>query len=755
MNHSDLTPVDGGRNFPVAAHFDPPPARRIYPLERDPDPAQGSLLYYTGLLRKHKWTLLAAAFIGAALGYLVTLAQTPVYRARVSLEILPLNENFLNMRDVSPTAGTPYSPEVDLQTHAKLLQSESVLAAVIEKLKLGERAPEPSPGMAGAIRAALRLSPPPTLEPAEEQLRMASRNLTVRLHPNTRLVEGFYESSDPRLAADFANALGDVYIEKNLQARWQTTQQTGEWLTRQMQDLKGKLERSDAQLQAYARAHNLQFTSDQRENVAEEKLRQLQQELSRAQNDRIEKQSKFELVSSSPADALPEVVDNQTLREYRVKLADLNREIAELSAVFTPSYPKVRKLQAQAASMRASLEKERGNIVNRIRHEYEAARRRENLLASNYAVQSRLVAEQGGHISRYNLLKRETDTTRQVYESMVQRVREASVASALRASNIRVVDRARPPAVPHSPRGLLNTTLGLLAGVLAGFVLVVMRERADRRVQDPGETVRCLNAVELAVIPTVKPEHANGALAQTDQAFPSISAPRHMPLLSSPSRPSAYAESFRAAVTSILFSGQNGSHPKVLVITSAGPDEGKTTVTCNLAVALAEVNRRVLVIDGDLRKPRLHEIFGVENAAGLSDCLRESGPPRLAPENTPVANLRVLPAGSAGNTHLLYSPRLAQLIEHARQEADVVLIDTPPMLQMADARVLARCADAAILIVRADRTTFDAALLARRRFAEDGTKVLGTILNDWNPAKTGAYAYRDYYESYERYYSKA
>lgn len=775
MSHFELPPGDARHDLvPLEEYSSPSPFLYTGPPRNEAAEAEdpsGNALYYLHVVSQHKGALLLAAFLGAAMGYLSTLPQTPVYQARTLIEIQGINENFLNMRDVNPTSsGVSYSPEFDLQTQVKILQSQSLIDAVIAQVARQHPniAEQPLSGQAGAWRSALGLKAPTAESERDRILRLAAESLKVRVQPNTRLIEAFVSSTDPQLAADFANTLADSYIEKSLEARWQATQNTGDWLTRQMHELKAKLEKSEDQLQGYARATGLQFTSE-KDNVAEERLKQLQQELSRAQGDRIAKQSRYELAVHSPPDALPEVLDNSSLKEYQVKLADLRRQTAELSSTLTPSNPRVVKLEAQIVSLEATLVKERVNIVQRIKNEYEAAKRREALLSVDYATHAKFMSDQSGQIVHYNILKREVETTRQIYESMLQRVKEAGVAAALRASNVRIIDRAKAPSRPYTPRPVLSTTGGLLAGVLLSFAFVLVRQRADHSIHEPGESVPFLQASELGVIPSTEADGGSilqriqrpdgnagsrvlGDLAPAGDEAPMV--PRDPALLSRiPS--SAYADSFRAAVTSILFSGANGDRPKVLAVTSSCPGEGKTTVVSNLAIAFAEINRRVLLIDGDLRKPRIHQIFGVANNTGFSDCLREAGRVRILARETAFPNLLVLPSGSSYRTQLLYSSRLAQLIGLARDQVDIVLIDTPPMLQMADARALGRCSDAVILVIRAAHTTVEAATMARQRLAEDGIRVLGTILNDWNPKNTRAYGYGKYYKSYKRYYEGA
>jgi capsular exopolysaccharide synthesis family protein len=728
------------------------------------EPGPGLLLEYWDILRRHRGTLVLIAFLGLLSSLLLTLPQTPIYQARASLEIENLNENFLNMRDVSPTGneGVSYPPQYDLQTQVKILQSESVLERVIAKLNLEKKLlAEKNRGRLSAWRNALGLPESRPDSPREEVLRLVTKNLKVSTEASTRLVEILYDSKDPQLAADFVNTLTTEFIQQNLEARWKTTQQTGEWLTRQMEDVRIKLEKSEDELQSYAHASGLLFTSE-KDNIAEEKLRQLQEELSKAQADRVGAQSKYELASTASPESLPEVLDDKTLGEYQVKLTDLRRQLAELSSSLTPAHPAVNKVQAQIAALESALEKERTNVIQRIRNEFESAQRRENLLARNYASQARLVSEQAAKVAHYNILKREVDTNRQLYDSLLRNVQEAGMTSALRASNIRVVDSAQPPTRPYKPSLVLNSALGLLAGALFGFAFVVMRERADRSIQAPGEAALSLGVPELGVIPSADAERSrcfayyHNAKVIEDKRPENGKRSGQVELVTWQRKPSVLADCFRAALASILYSGQNGGRPRVIVLTSANPREGKTTVASNLALAAAEIGQSVLLIDGDLRKGRLHEIFQVSNAWGLSDLLAGKKPPE-GRERMVIATgcgyLFLLPAGSpAPNiSGLLYSPRAPEFLTRVRQEFHTVIIDTPPMLQMPDARVLGRLADGVILVVRSAQTTRETAAAATQRLMEDGTRVLGTILNEWDPRKTShaGYAYRYPYYHYE------
>jgi capsular exopolysaccharide synthesis family protein len=397
-------------------------------------------------------------------------------------------------------------------------------------------------------------------------------------------------------------------------------------------------------------------------------------------------------------------------------------------------------VQAQLTAVEAAFQKKRANIIARVRNEYNAAMRQEQLLSRDYSTQSRLVSAQGDKITRYTNLKHEVDATRQLYDAMVQRVREAGVASALRASEIRVIEPATPPLNPFRPNLFYNLALGWFSAVLLGVTVIIARARSDHGVQGPGETSAYLQVPELGVIPA---GNAVGAVRQP--LWPGRGEARRLELTMCEQRQSIMAESFRLALTSILLSEPNGTRPHVIALSSANPGEGKTMVTCNLAIALAESRGPVLLIDGDLHRPRLHEVFDVDNDLGLVEAL--AGAP-LNLRQTKIPNLHLLTSGKRQAEGVFFASDFHQLIRQVKGQFNTVLIDTPPLLQVADARLIARRADAVILVV-AQHTPRDAVLLARQWLAEDGSALLGTILNNWN-AKGAAYGYQKY-----RYYGNS
>jgi succinoglycan biosynthesis transport protein ExoP len=767
--------------------FSPHTARRpgVYRYVESPSaevaasPGYDNLVDYWHILFRHRKTLLTFALVGLLGAIVISLTLTPIYRVRTSLEI---QGNLLETKGPNDSTAGYASPESYVETQVKLLQSESLLEHVIDKLKLQQ---QPATGWRAFASRVLHIfessksvqylrpdsnkivvgaSPLPE---REKLIRQIESNLTVRTSGNSRLLEVLYESPDPKGAADFANTLVSEFIELSQEARWKSAEGTAEWLTNHLNIMKAQLEQSEAQLQDYARTSGLTFTSE-KENLAENRLKELQDELSKAQADRIANQAKFEGAKSKPADSLPEILEDPTMREYRQKVTELQRQYAELSATLTPEHYKLQRVQAQITELRSEMQKERTNVLRRVGNEYTAALRRETLLSRAHTEQEKVVADQSEKAIHYDTLKRDVDSNRRLYEVMLQRVKEASLATAMRDSNVLIVDRARPPLLPYRPSLPMNSGIGLFSGMLLGFGFVLLRERLDHKIRVPGDALTYLNLPELGAIPLAElpatqqiskglyARHTLSAPSQRDQ----VSSPDDCPELATWQRkPSLLAECVRTTLISILLPGQNGDHPRVVVLTSPCPGDGKTTVASNLSIAMAEIRQKVVLIDGDLRRPRLHKVFGISNDWGLSDVLRAD----TALETVPIANLvcktkvsgLYVMAGGRGtitSSTLLYSARMTGLLDRLRSEFDMVLVDAPPVIHLADARVLGRLADGVILVIRAGQTTAESALFASQRFAEDGTRVLGTVLNSWVPTNSGRYGYGSYsdYQAYVR-----
>ncbi len=565
------------------------------------------------------------------------------------------------------------------------------------------------------------------------------------------------------MAADYANTLAEEFISERLESHWQATQRTSEYLTRQLEELKVRLVASEDELQKYAKATNLQFTSEQgNQSVSEQKLGQLQTELSTAQEDRIAKQSRYELAEKAPIDTLPEVLDDDSLKAYHQKLADAKRQLADRMVIYTAEDPGVKKIQSTINSIESDMGKVRGRILDKIHSELVVAQTRETLLSQAVSAQAGLASDDASKAVHYNILKREVDTNREVWESLLQRVKEAGISAAMRSSNFRVVDPATPPSIPIKPSLRQGVMAGMVLGMFAGIGLVFMKENMDHSIALPGETSYYLGSPELAVVPARSLERSSWKMFGRGSPQKRLSAQEAMVERSAFNRAdSMVAESFRVALTSLLFANKQTGPPKAIAISSPGPSEGKTTVACNLAISYAEINWRVLLIDGDMRRPRMHGIFDVDNEKGLAPLLDRNEPTEpadvaAAVRQTAIANLSVMPRGKLRSTviNLLYSPRFAEVLQIARKEFDVIIIDTPPMLHLPDARAIAHLTDGVVFVVRSGKTLRDTVITARERFRQDGIPILGSILNDWNPREIGYYGHDNYEDYRSSYYGK-
>lgn len=739
---------------------------------------RGQFLEYLQIVRRHLLFILALALAGVGVGALLSAMKSPQYRARTTLDIQAFNENILNMNRNATTESAPAnSPgEAYIQTEIKLIQSESMTKRVIGKLKAQSEIPV-SKNLTSALAAwtnNLGESHSPQaasdLSPArrEQGLLAIGRNLKVRTLGTTRIVEVLCDGEDPRLAADFCNTLANEYIAQNSDIRLQTTEETVEWLSHQLDSLRSKLSQSEEKLEESAKASGLVFEIDDH-SVSQDKLRLLQGEVSEAKADRIKKQSLYEMASASPADGVSGLTDG-TLREYEMQLTELQRKRAALLTTLTPEHFQVKELDSQIRLLQSTIQNERDSLLNQISEDYHAAQRREKLLTDDYDSQISGISDLAAKAVQYNMAKREVESGRQLYEAMLHRVEELGVASAMRASTIRVVDRASVPAKPFTPNWPGNCAGGAIAGCFFGFGFAFVKSRSDRSIKEPGDAVSWLNVRELGVIPAApasSPFETRRLKSHFTFARPLESPRSHAGIVTIRDlrvqdqlefvtlyrKHTVISESFAATMNSILFAHWNNRSANVLVFTSPEAGDGKSTITSNLAIALAQIGRKVLLVDGDLRRPRLTHVFRMSDDPGLIGFLKSEDPIQLDSvrkivHSTPIPNLFVLPAGDADQfeSKLLHSSRMSELIAILRNDFSDVLIDTPPMMQISDARVFGQLANGVLLILRAGKTSLETAVAAQRYLMEDGTKVLGTVLNDWNPRHSSKF------RQYERGY---
>jgi succinoglycan biosynthesis transport protein ExoP len=750
-------------------------AQPIMPLPAPP-PESGGLLDYIRVFRRNAGLIFGVALGAALLGYISTLPQKPVYRAKTTMEIQSPNENFLNVKDLDPGTTDAVSDSY-VETATRILKDDTLLERTALRLGVQFRPEQLGPSTRfreWAAQVGLGRWVKPHTPSRDEAIARIRENLSINNAPQSHLVEIQYDSIDPKFAAEFANGLASESIEQNLDARWEAAQKTAEWLAKPIAELKANLAHSAAALQNYAGNAGLILNDDKGSTAAEEKFRQIQQDLSSAQADRALKQSKYEIAQAAPLESLPDVVDQGTLRDAQGRLTELKRQEAELAATFTPTYFKLKNVRAQIAQLDTIVHRERTSVLERIQNDYQSAARREKLVQIDYQEQAKLVSQQAAKAIQYETLKRELETNRTLYEAMLEKVKEAGIVSTIRASNIRIISLARVPSSPVKPMPLFNAAAGFLAGLFLCTAFVLIRDQTDRRIRAPGEAASYLNLLELGTIPSRKlerriPERTRVVVKLEGRATRDASGLRAwqwvrrkpVRLADWGDEGSILAESFRSTLASLWFAGKRGKQLRVFVVSSPAAHEGKTTMTTNLGIALANTNRRVLLVDGDLRRPQLHKVFDLDNGFGLANILEGERPVEdyLFAElfqPTSIEGLFVLTSGvgAANIASLRYQDRLTDLLLRFRLEFHAVLIDSPPALELSDARILGGLSDGVILVFRAGKTSRDVAAATLRRFHEDGIPVLGSVLNDWNP-KDAPYGYANAYASYRYSYGGA
>jgi succinoglycan biosynthesis transport protein ExoP len=741
------------RALPESNSFEEPAHPYFMETGERPDES-GGLLDHWRILVRHKTAILACSLGGFLLGILIGLPLKPVFRANTTLEVLNVNEDFMNMRPSQPavTGGDSDSLSEE-ETQATLLQSTQLLDRVTASLD-----PNPIPPAQFATsgwRKWLHLKEGPKPTDRERLLDAAASSIKVTNTPRTRILDISVDSTDSQLALEFTNALVQEFIKQNIDARWKSTQQTGDWLSHEINDARNRLQNSEDLLQAYARSSGLFFIDGEKQtSVATEKLQEIQQQLSSATADRIAKQSVFELARKSPPDTLADVLNDASLQSLSARLDDATRQVASLSAVYNPGYAKLQQAQAEVASLREAFTSRRADLLRRIETDYQAAMRREKLLSATYDAQAREVAGQDQRAVQYNILKREVDSNQQLYDTMLQQMKQASIATALHASNVHVVYPAFLQDRPVFPNFKINAGLGLFIGFLSSVGFIFIRDQTDRTLRHPGDVKQWASLPELGTIPRLPCDVNQGTrrlFAKGAQKQKSLTGDRaliaggryNLSNLDEISRkPIVVPEAFHSTLTSILLAGENPANGRVLVFTSAGPADGKTSVVSNIAIAAAASGKKVLLVDADLRRPRIHDIFGLKNEAGMAELLGSGGDCNRWPElvqSTKMTGLSIITAGKPNQRAgvLFYSPSFSILLTKWREQFDLILLDTPPALPITDARVIAFLADGVVLVARAGQTTRDALLAIQERLAEDRIQLLGCILNDWDPRHAG------------------
>jgi succinoglycan biosynthesis transport protein ExoP len=738
IGDSKIVPRDPGSNGHVEILS--PTASRIPPLELSP--REPHLYDYLLILRKHQWLMLSFLVAVVTIVSIATFRMKPVYVASAKIEIDRENTNILPFQGADS-----YDLMIDLdnyiETQSRVLTSETLALQTIRNLSLAGTPEFSGNGSSEAIATG-------SLEnqklPPEIGAFLA--NLTVRRVPNTRLMEVSFESTDPRMAALILNAHLKNYIEENYKSRYEATASASKWLQDELTELSEKVRKSeDARIQ-YERNNQI-WAVDDKNNVTTERLADLNKQLTDAQSESLKKQALYEFAKTGDVDAVPQLRDNGTILEMQRKHADLAVQYTDLVNQYGPNYPKVQRLQAQMKEVDDQMARERKGILAQLESEYREAKQHEDLLVHALDLQKSEVNAMSEKMIQYNILKREAEANKALYDSLQTKLKEAQISSGLKSSNIRIVDPAMIPATPSRPAKTRNIALAFLVGLVGGIGLALLREYLDNTVKTPDDVETLTRLPSLAVVPAF----GEGAIkTKRNGLFGMASGNGHdkrIELVAQHLPKSQMSEAFRALRTALLLS-QPDHPPQVILVTSALPREGKTTAAANLAVTLAQLGDKTVLVDADLRKPGVGRLLNLGSGkyAGLSSYLAGVSSLDLVTVPHPsIPNLAAIPTGPLppNPADLLSSNRLSDAITELRKSFKFIVIDSPPIMAATDAVILSVQTDGVLLVVRSGETPKEAFTRTRDLLVSVKCHLLGVVLNAVDSHAP------DYYYSY-RYY---
>jgi succinoglycan biosynthesis transport protein ExoP len=720
-------PEDFHRSLPALAE----PGRSLEPVRLpgpggfEPDFGDPSmpLQHALWVCKRHRWRI--AAFVAASVlaTLLVSLRLQPVYEATATIDVDRQMPTGVIGQDATRTA-TQDSDQF-LATQIKLMQSDSVLRPVAQRFRLLEAEQGGGQPVSGEAREA-----PVVL-----------KRLKVERPRNTYLMLVSYRSTDPRLAAEVANAVAQSYLEHVFHIRYRSTLGLSSFMERQLEELKSNVDRSSAALLKFERELNV-INPEEKTSIISARLLQLNTEYTAAQADRVRKEAAYQSVRSGSLEAAQVSSQGESLRRLGEKVEDAQARFAEVRTHFGPNHPEYRKAQAQLAEAERLFQQTRENIARRIDVEYREAVNRENMLRAAVAEQKAEFDRLNARSLQYQILKREAEADKKLYEELVRKIKEASINASFQNSAIRIADLARPPDRPVYPRIPLNLLLAFLASFLLAVSVALLSDYLDDTIRDPEQAARILSTEVVGTLPAVKPWRSLPAPAKGQElaALPAAE-----------SDAAGYDEAVRTLRNSILLADFDRRLRSIL-ITSAAPAEGKSTIAVRLALAHAGQRRRTLLIDGDLRRPSVHRQLGLAPAVGLSNLLSSDMPWREA--ITRLAHLPDLDVITAGpimrRASELLEKRLLQVLEEAASEYDLVILDAPPLLGFAECLHMATSVDGVVVVGRAGQTSRKAIAAVLNTLNRLRANVIGLVLNEVHKEMSDSYAYYGHYRKYYR-----
>jgi polysaccharide biosynthesis transport protein len=724
------------------------------------------LLDYWRVAIMRIWTILAVLLTAVTATMIYTFNQTPVYRATASIQIDKENPNVLTFKDVYEVET---ASDDTLRTQFEVLKSRRLARRVIESLKLDkEEELQEDKGLVASMLKSFQEYVSPHQQNTEESDRLRPiidaylLRLDVSPVRQARLVNISFDSKDPELATRVINAHAKNFIAQNLQFKVDATQEASDFLERNLDTMKQKLEKAEDTLQQYSQQNQIVFTEEGK-NTATEKLRQLQEAYTKAQEDRIQKESYYRLLEKGQSEALPPLIENKLISDLTAKLADLQRQESDLSVSFGPDWPPRQRIIEQISQIRRSIDTEKTRLEMMIRSEYSAAVQRQDLLEGELEKQNVAVNKINDAIIQYNIYKGDADSVKALYDGLQKRLKEASVSAGLTASNIRIVDLAEVPQHAVKPRKALNLILSVVIGMFLGLGVAFFQEYVDNSLKAPEDVMRHLKLPTLGMIPKLDSlfgkkgyGHAPYGYGNVEQlAKPAsevadLSANKHKAdLIVHESPSSLMAEAYRSVRTSLLLSSP-GRPPRTIVVTSATPSEGKTTTAVNLAISLTQTGSKVVLIDADMRKPRIQNVFSLGGGPGLSAFLAGGSKLKDVIHETQIPGLRVIPCGVTPPNpgELILAGSFRKMLEALTEYFDFVVLDSPPVGNVSDARILSVSADSTILVVKALATSRHHAREAVAHLTTGHAKISGVVLNDVDVRRKSYYSGYSYYRTY-------
>jgi capsular exopolysaccharide synthesis family protein len=709
-------------------------------------PKEPHLLDYLIILKKHQWLVLSFLLTVLTVVTIATFKIKPVYVAAARVEV------DREAQSIQPfPESNSYDDYVDtenyIETQTKILQSETLALQTIKSMDLG-RYPE-----FGGKTNTFTIPHAGFTSQRHPLLGSFLGALSIQRVKDSRLIEVRFEAQDPQLAAQIVNGHLQNYIEANFRSKYDATTQASIWLSSELEDLRMKVERSEAAKIAYERENQI-WTIDEKQNITTQKLADLNKTLTEAQTDLVQKQALYQIAKSGDIDQLPDVRNNAYTTDLLKRQSELDEQYSDSSAQFGPNYPKVQRIAREKKEVDDALARAKQNILASIATDYKTAQERVDLFSAALEKQKSETNDMSEKLVQYHILEHEAESNKQLYDGLQQKLKEASITAGLRSSNIRIVDPALVPTTPARPQKAKSILIAFLVGLVGGVGLAFLREYLDNTVKSPDDVERLAGLPSLAVVPALpnmlSTSHPSNLLTTGD----GVGKQQHsgVELVSFIKPKSQVSEAFRALRTSLLLS-QAEHPPQVILVTSALPREGKTTSALNLAVTLAQLGDRTLIVDADLRKPGIRRALGltVGRDFGLSSYL--AGVSSLDDVIIPhpqIDNLAALTTGPIppSPADLLSSHRMRDAITYLRQKYKFIVIDSPPVMAATDAVIISAVTDGVLLVVRSGETPKEAFTRTRDLLRAVKCRLLGVVLNavDSNAP--------DYYYSY-RYYPYA